>query len=276
MPWTHLPNSVSSAAPAAVSSPPAGSSDGEPSATSSASPTASACSSSGSPTATSTTPPSGTTPRPSTGDPGLDSWMSSLRASRASRSVRSASDAGTRTSETAGLRWPRPFATFYPESSSWRTFQLSLLTGRSVECLGSWPDSGMTRGGVAYRLEPLAPRTIADACGCWPTPAATDWKGSSRPGQRRGQLSEALETMPAWIRCECCEDYLCTIHLRHAYECPCEEVSEWSTDPYSDPAPGRTAPRFCEWLMGWPIEWTASGPLATGRFHRWLLLHGGC
>lgn len=31
----------------------------------------------------------------------------------------------------------------------------------------------------------------------WPTPSATDWKGSSQPGQRRGQLSEAA-LMAGW------------------------------------------------------------------------------
>jgi hypothetical protein len=33
------------------------------------------------------------------------------------------------------------------------------------------------------------------ASSCWPTATANDWKGSSRPGQRRGQLSEAAEQL---------------------------------------------------------------------------------
>src|SRR6185437_3380729 len=37
----------------------------------------------------------------------------------------------------------------------------------------------------------------------WPTPAATDWKGSSKMGQRRGQLSEAAalggQLNPTWV-----------------------------------------------------------------------------
>jgi len=31
-----------------------------------------------------------------------------------------------------------------------------------------------------------------------------------------------------------------------------------------------------EWLMGWPIGWTALEPLATDRYQQWLRLHGGC
>lgn len=37
---------------------------------------------------------------------------------------------------------------------------------------------------------------------------------------------------------------------------------------------GGLNPRFCEWLMGWPIGWSALRPLATARFRRWLSRHG--
>jgi len=29
-----------------------------------------------------------------------------------------------------------------------------------------------------------------------------------------------------------------------------------------------------EWMMGWPIGWTACEPLATDRFQQWLDSHG--
>lgn len=39
---------------------------------------------------------------------------------------------------------------------------------------------------------------------------------------------------PAWILCECCDDYLCTIHAgEHAYDCACPPLEEWRCDPYS-------------------------------------------
>lgn len=34
----------------------------------------------------------------------------------------------------------------------------------------------------------------------------------------------------------------------------------------------RLNPDWVEWLMGWPIGWTALRPLATDRFRSWL--HG--
>ncbi len=37
---------------------------------------------------------------------------------------------------------------------------------------------------------------------------------------------------------------------------------------------GQLSSDWVEWLMGWPIEWTALKPLATGRFQQWLWLHG--
>jgi hypothetical protein len=33
-------------------------------------------------------------------------------------------------------------------------------------------------------------------------------------------------------------------------------------------------PKFSEWLMGWPTEWTDLKPLATDKFQQWLRSHG--
>ncbi len=70
-----------------------------------------------------------------------------------------------------------------------------------------------------------------------PPPASSDWKGSSKPGQRRGQLTD-----------------------------PTTEVI---------PAGGRLNPTFVEWLMGWPIGSTALSPLAMDRFREFVQQHGG-
>ena len=71
-----------------------------------------------------------------------------------------------------------------------------------------------------------------------PTPSATDWKTSSKDGQRRGQL----------------------------------------TDPAMGviPAGGRLNPTFVEWLMGWPIGSTAFTPLEMDRFREFMQQHGCC
>lgn len=43
---------------------------------------------------------------------------------------------------------------------------------------------------------------------------------------------------PAWVRCECCDDYLCTIHKgQHVADCPCPDIDAWAKRglyPYVD------------------------------------------
>lgn len=36
----------------------------------------------------------------------------------------------------------------------------------------------------------------------------------------------------------------------------------------------RPSPNWLEWMMGWPIKWTALDPLETGRFLQWQLSFG--
>ena len=38
---------------------------------------------------------------------------------------------------------------------------------------------------------------------------------------------------PAWIRCPGCQDYWCRIHHRHAFECACPPIEDWTVDPYT-------------------------------------------
>ena len=46
---------------------------------------------------------------------------------------------------------------------------------------------------------------------------------------------------PAWIRCECCEDYLCTLHPgEHVADCPCPDLDDWAArglNPYVEGGP---------------------------------------
>ena len=74
-----------------------------------------------------------------------------------------------------GASTPDSFANYDPDTSSWKTSQLSLLEDWTAYS-GTWPRAGMTRNGTAYRLQPLAPLTAATGSGSWPTPNARDHK----------------------------------------------------------------------------------------------------
>ncbi len=51
-------------------------------------------------------------------------------------------------------------------------------------------------------------------------------------GGALGDEADRLTALPVWIPCPCCQDYWCTIHGRHAYECECPDIAEWTVDPY--------------------------------------------
>jgi len=88
------------------------------------------------------------------------------------------------------------------------------------------------------------------------TPGANDWKGSARPGQRRGQLDEQVS------------------HRFHPDLMILRGAPSSSGGPSSRP---RLNPNFVDWLMGWVPGWTACEPLGTGSFRSKLpSLSGTC
>ena len=103
---------------------------------------------------------------------------------------------------------------------AWKTSQRSLLGDWEPFC-GNWPKAGTMLNGVCLArtmwAHPIAENGSGSSPGKnLPTPSATDWKGSRKVGQRRGQLSEAEGIVG-----------------------------------------GKLNPAFVEWLMGFPIGWTA-------------------
>jgi len=96
------------------------------------------------------------------------------------------------------------FASYCPDTSSWKTSQLSLVEG-----LGSysetWPRSGMIAGGTAFQLPPSAPLT-AEIGSTWsrgeyPTPSAIDYGTSQNEGQVPHARSTAgTPSLSTWER----------------------------------------------------------------------------
>lgn len=145
-----------------------------------------------------------------------------------------------------GERFDGWFAKYDPATSSWRTCQLSLEGGLS-EFSGSWPRAGMTQSGTAYQLAPLVPHTAETECGLWPTPAAEGWRNEGAVIKIGRRVSEGLVS---WA------DAVAMIGGRHP------AIRTWKGSP-EKATPGKLNPEWEEWLMGYPMGWTAATPSET-------------
>lgn len=102
----------------------------------------------------------------------------------------------------------------------------------------------------------------------WPTAGANDWKGSHRPGQRRGQLDEAAEQRWPTPRAEDSEsagervgrgvkDTLTAASRSLSLPGPASESSGDASSPQTPTSRRpRLNPTFVEWMMGFPRGWT--------------------
>ena len=201
----------------------------------------------------------------STGGRGGESPVSSAPASPASPIAPPASILGKRTRGTFGRIRCVAYARWDPASCSWRTcrgfWDMPILAQSS----GGWPRAGTLRNGMLYRRRPWVLPTYAKGCGYLPTPTAPDAKGRSGKGHvhRHGakKLADVLPTPNS------------SNGLRGGKQ---DGHYPWKWGVPGDPGYSALNPDFVEWMMGWPIGWTASSPLATARFHRWLRLSSAC
>jgi hypothetical protein len=86
-----------------------------------------------------------------------------------------------------GRSSPVLLASYDPDTRSWKTSQLCLVEGLQTFS-ETWPRSGMMRSGIAYRLPQLVRLTDATAFGLLPTPHGAGGGGSSRGGDRYGEI----------------------------------------------------------------------------------------
>lgn len=171
----------------------------------------------------------------------LRTWLA--QASHASPSAMRASDAVPATSEICGPQQQMSFAWYDPESSCWRTSQGCLLAGMQESSSPTWPAWGMWANGAAYELPKPELGTTEPGGGWLPTPVVAMRRGSSEGAlTRRNGRSRKKD------------------RLDYAVE--------------GDGKSGRLNPEWVDWLVGWPIGWTALQPLETHKFQEWLQQHG--
>jgi len=244
---------------------------------------------------------SGMTSERSTGDRGAG-WLTSSQVASPARIFPLQVEAqGWRANgRGSGRRWRGSYAKFNPDLRLWKIRQCSPgedLTG----CSWTWPKWGIMQDGVCSALTMLARPTSENESGYWPTPAARDWKdsGSTQGARKSPNLGTAVH-WPTPCAMEPKKD-LCRyleilkkprverggghgMNLGTAVHWPTPTRSDYSGPGQSPKCQGgenlRTSvggtlnPNWVEWLMGWPIGWTDSRPLETGRFRRWLNSHG--
>jgi hypothetical protein len=194
------------------------------------------CSCSDSATECSHGSPSGTTLKPSTEKTGKGRLTASTPDSHAKTSVCAVQEQDSKVpAPDCGLKPIESLAKWSPDTSSWRTRQLSLF-GDSEEFSGTWPTWGMIQDGELLELMPPDIITSANAYGLLPTPIATDWKGGTT----------AIRKDTGKPREDQWRDYV-KLHYGLTY-------------PH---------PTHSELRMGFPEGWSELKPLEMPKFQQW-------
>lgn len=126
-------------------------------------------------------------------------------------------DKAIRMNATCGLPPSSAFAWYDPNTSCWRTFQVSLFTNMCDEYMGTWPRAGILCHGIAYRRLSVEQTTYGAGSGLWPT---------CRVWMAHGVIRK--KTTGQWANVKNIED-LCG---------------------------GAPDPNLAEWMMGFPMDWT--------------------
>jgi len=249
--------------------------------------------------------PPGTTCAPSTAGPGPGAATSSPAGSHARTLAQLARAPESMGSDLAsGGNLPGSFARWDPATSSWKTPQCSLFEG-SAEYSGTWPRWGTMRNGVCWVRTMLAPLTSERGPGFWPTHLASECHGSLGLHRGDGRTKRSLTNLARFIPTPRAMDgshgartATPTVEWRVEHgkanlaefvvQFPTPAARDWrgpNAKPYSERGGGAKGnqlpnavggmlnPPWVEWLMGWPIGWTACEPLATARFQQWLRSH---
>lgn len=191
---------------------------------------------------------SGMTSQHLTGDHGLDGWMSSLEAFHAKTSAPPVKVEESRQADPAfGSTWRGLSVRFDRPTSSWKTAR-SLFPEDLQWSSVTLPCWGMMRSGELWeRTTPLL-RIKGTGFGSWPTPVASE-------GRDNNVSWEALARVDKGGRI-----------ARRMASLGLPETQRTKRSALN--------PMWLEWLMGWPIGWTACDASETVRFQQWCALHG--
>ncbi len=186
--------------------------------------------------------------------------MSSAAASRVRTSASPARALGSKDhARVFGGSSQGSLGNYDPVTSSLRTSQLSLLGG-STECLRTLPRAGSMRSGTIFQRQPLAPLTDGIGSGLLPTPTTQDAANNGGSAQfQRNSLPLNAVAAERYATPQA-RDY--RTGERHRFDNP------ERTQNLNDQIGGSLNPTWVEWLMGFPLGWTALEPSATALSRR--------
>lgn len=206
--------------------------------------------------------PSGMTCELLTEPHGYRLWTWSVAASRARTSLEPAeAKESTASKAVSGWKWPASFAKYNPATCTWKTRQCSLL-GDSEEFSETWPRWGSMRDGECLAHTTPELPTSEKGSGFWPTIRASDGERGGRGDLLQAVRGNANKHFRMWSTPVASD----TGHRKKKYAQGGTALSMQAGGPLN--------PDWTEWLMGWPIKWTALEPLETAKFHEWLQQHG--
>jgi hypothetical protein len=134
------------------------------------------------------------------------------------------------------------------------------------------PKSGMHHAGSSWELIVLDCITNATGYGSsLPTPTARDWKDTFGMGTKRMDGKTRLDRLPMLLFSLVRSAGISLKTLKALTDARIVEVKGRGEVLIS----GQDyCPELPEWVMGWPVGWTALEPLEMDRFQQWQLSHG--
>lgn len=166
-----------------------------------------------------------------------------------------------------GASTPELLARFDRATSSWRTFQNSFVTDTGwARFSETWPKSGMTRSGTAFRLSPLVPTTYENVSGSLPPPTAQGLHSLNSAGGSNARRKWA-QMLPKIMPTQTAHDYRGGCKPERS-----QRMRDQSARGLDLPSvlrllfpdsTGLVRPSWAEARMGYPIGWTECTPSET-------------
>jgi hypothetical protein len=164
----------------------------------------------------------------------------------------------TENDQACGITWRAWLAKYDLATSSWKTPQCSLL-GEEPESLETLPRWGMTVDGLLWEQPTLEPITKETESGFWPTPIVCG--NYNRPGASATSGMGLATAVKLWPTPNAGSPRWGGTMQEWGGS------KNWVRKEMPELAGGPLNPTWVEWLMGWPLGWTALKPLEMDKSH---------